>query len=88
MEQYMEVNLVGESLKFMVLGMGIVYLFLVIMIFALKAQASLIAKFFKEETKAPSTSKEWQPKPTDNKNVVAAITAAVIHHNQETNKGK
>jgi oxaloacetate decarboxylase gamma subunit len=80
----MEVNLVGESLKFMALGMGIVFAFLIIMIFALKAQASLIAKYFKEEKKSSSTSSQWQPKPTDNKNVVAAITAAILHHNQET----
>ena len=81
----MDMNLVGESLKFMVLGMGIVFTFLVIMIFALKAQAAIIAKYFAEEPTSPSTSKEWQPKPTDKKNVVAAITAAIIHHNQETN---
>ncbi len=78
----MEVNLVGEALKFMALGMGIVFSFLIIMIFALKAQAALIGKYFKEEQKAPP--KEWQPKTTDNKNVVAAITAAILHHNQET----
>ena len=80
----MEVNLVGEALKFMALGMGIVFSFLTIMIFALKAQAALIAKYFPEEKKVSSTSNELQPKPTDNKNVVAAITAAIIHHNQET----
>ncbi|MCK5109915.1 MAG: OadG family protein [Arcobacteraceae bacterium] len=81
----MEVNLVGEALKFMALGMGIVFTFLVIMIFALKAQAAIIAKYFAEEPKSSSTSNEWKPKPTDNKNVIAAITAAILHHNQETN---
>ena len=80
----MEVNLVGEALKFMALGMGIVFSFLVIMIFALKAQAALIAKYLTKEEKPSSSSQKWQPKPTDNKNVVAAITAAILHHNQET----
>jgi oxaloacetate decarboxylase gamma subunit len=80
----MEVNLVGEALKFMALGMGIVFSFLTIMIFALKAQAALIAKYLAEDEKQTSPSKQWQPKPTDNKNVVAAITAAILHHNQET----
>ncbi len=78
----MEVDLVGEALKFMALGMGIVFSFLAIMIFALKAQAALIAKYLSEEKKETSPSKEWQPKPTDNKNVTAAITAAIIHHNK------
>jgi len=84
MEYYMEVNLVGESLKFMALGMGIVFTFLAIMIFALKAQAALIAKYLAKEEEPSSTSKQWQPKPTDKKNVVAAITAAILYHNQET----
>ncbi len=78
----MEVNLVGEALKFMALGMGIVFTFLVIMIFALKAQAALIAKYFPEEKKDSSPSKQWQPQQTDKKNVTAAITAAIIHHNK------
>jgi len=80
----MEVDLVVEALKFMALGMGIVFTFLFIMIIALKIQAALIEKYFIQEEKTISTSNEWQPKPTDNKNVVAAITAAILHHNQKT----
>lgn len=83
-----EVNLVSESLKFMVLGMGIVFLFLTIMIFILKLQARLIAKFFPE--KEETVSKEWKPKATqqsDDKDTIAAITAAIIHHNNQNNKG-
>ncbi len=79
-----ELNLVTESLKFMVLGMGIVFIFLTIMIFALKAQAVLIAKFF--PLKPKEVSSEWKPKTTDesdNKDTIAAITAAIIHHNNQ-----
>ncbi|MEA2049876.1 MAG: OadG family protein [Campylobacterota bacterium] len=79
-----EVNLVSEALKFMVLGMGIVFLFLVIMIFALKAQAKLIAKFFPDKPK--DVSSEWKPQATnvdDDKDTVAAITAAIIHYNNQ-----
>jgi len=61
----MEVNLVGEALKFMALGMGIVFSFLVIMIFALKAQAALIAKYLTKEEKPSSSSQKWQPKFID-----------------------
>jgi len=80
-----EVNLVSEALKFMALGMGIVFLFLAVMIFALILQAKLIAKFFPEKPKEVTNT--WKPTATNNddeKNTIAAITAAIIHHN---NKG-
>ncbi|VAY86650.1 hypothetical protein MNB_ARC-1_28 [hydrothermal vent metagenome] len=79
----MEVNLVGEALKFMVLGMGIVFAFLIIMIFALKTQTVLVGKYFKEEVNDSSTSNEWHPSLEDNKDVIAAITAAIFQYNQK-----
>jgi len=84
-----EVNLVVEALKFMILGMGIVFLFLTVMIFALKLQAKLIAKFFPEEVKTDISS-TWKPqvKQEDEKDTIAAITAAIIHHNNSNNKNK
>ena len=62
----MEVNLVNEAIKFMALGMGVVFSFLIVMIFALKAQAAFIAKYFKEDAKTSSSSSEWQPKSKNN----------------------
>jgi len=80
-----EVNLINEALKFMALGMGIVFLFLAVMIFALKLQAKLIAKFFPQEVKASDNSKHLQTKVVNNEDqVTAAITAAIIHHNNNT----
>jgi len=83
-----EVNLVSEALKFMALGMGIVFLFLTVMIFVLKLQAYLIAKFFPVEEKEKACS--WKPKNnaaiTDDRDTTAAITAAIIHYNNH--KGK
>lgn len=79
----MEVNLTVEALKFMVLGMGIVFLFLILMIYVLKLQASLIAKFFPEaETTAtkPATTLKAN-ETTNNSTKIAAIVAAVQHHN-------
>ncbi|MEA3353080.1 MAG: OadG family protein [Campylobacterota bacterium] len=79
-----EVNLVSEALKFMVLGMGIVFLFLIVMVFALQLQAKLIAKFFPEKPK--DVSNEWKPQNTtesEDKSTIAAITAAIIHHNNQ-----
>lgn len=56
-----EVNQLSEAVKFMFIGMGVVFLFLTVMIYALKLQAFLISKFVKEEEKKV---------PTDRKSVV------------------
>lgn len=84
MEKIMEVNLTVEALKFMVLGMGIVFLFLITLIYALKIQASLIAKFFPEK-ETPAVAKPAAPKAqsstTNDSKKIAAIVAAVQHHN-------
>jgi len=77
----METNLIAEAVKFMVLGMGIVFIFLIIMIYALKFQALIIGKFFPEKRVEPN-----KPKATtgtsNNANTakMAAIIAAVQHH--------
>ncbi|MBD3792894.1 MAG: OadG family protein [Campylobacterales bacterium] len=73
-----EVNLLAESVKFMLLGMGVVYLFLYIVILAVKLQAYLINKYFPETTPA-STAKKPAPSRTDEdeKARIAAIVAAV-----------
>jgi oxaloacetate decarboxylase gamma subunit len=70
----MEVNLVAEGFKFMLLGMGIVFLFLYVMVLVLKLQATIVDKYFpqKEEVKTPTKS--------NNKKLIAAISAAVQHH--------
>ena len=71
-----EVNYVVEALKFMVLGMGVVFLFLFILVKVVELQAKLIAKYFPENaSKTPVT-------PTgnttdDEQRKVAAIIAAV-----------
>ncbi len=78
----MEQNLVLEALKFMVLGMGVVFLFLIVMVYAIKVQAFLINKFFPE--KGETNDKKIQKQPTnvsDTSKKIAAITAAIQHHN-------
>ncbi|RXJ82952.1 OadG family transporter subunit, partial [Arcobacter cloacae] len=39
-----EINLIAESIKFMFLGMGVVFAFLTIMILILKAQGIILTK--------------------------------------------
>ena len=73
----METNLIAEAAKFMLLGMGIVFLFLVVMIFALKLQAKIISKFFPDKKVA---SNKPVLSSSDNTAKIAAIVAAVQHH--------
>ena len=83
-----EINLTSEALKFMALGMGIVFTFLTVMIFALKLQAYLIAKFFKaEEKKVTTQHMKASSNANDDSAITAAITAAIIHHNNNNIKG-
>lgn len=76
-----EVNLVSEALKFMFLGMGIVFIFLTLLVFILKLQAKIIQKYFPQEEKI--VTKQWQPsvvKSNDKVSKIAAIIAAIQHH--------
>ena len=75
----MEVNLVTEGLKFMVLGMTTVFLFLLLLIYVLKLQAKIISKYFPEKETpitpiVPVVSKSAEQ---DDSQVIAAITAAI-----------
>jgi oxaloacetate decarboxylase gamma subunit len=71
-----EVNYVVEALKFMVLGMSVVFLFLFLLVQIVKIQASLIAKYFPEDTpKTPATP--VGNTDNDENQRVAAIIAAV-----------
>jgi oxaloacetate decarboxylase gamma subunit len=75
----METNLIAEGFKFMGLGMGTVFLFLIIMIISMNIMSAVVHKFFPEpqlDSTAPIANKK------DNKKVIAAITAAIVHHRQ------
>jgi oxaloacetate decarboxylase gamma subunit len=78
---FMETNLVLEGFKFMGLGMGTVFLFLIVMIFSMNIMSKVLHKFFPEPevSAAPSTT---NAAPQDNKKVIAAITAAIKHHRE------
>ncbi len=77
---FMETNLVIEGVKFMFLGMGTVFAFLIIMILFMNLMSYTIHKFFPE----PQSSADTQQADTqkDNKKIIAAITAAIAHHRQ------
>jgi len=75
-------NLVFEGFKFMVLGMGTVFAFLIIMIIAMNILSFVVHKFFPE----PAPVIPGSTKKSDSKAKIAAISAAVQHH--EASKGK
>ena len=60
------------------LGMGTVFVFLIVMIFVMQAMAKVIDRFFPEPQAADATA----PAKKDNKTIIAAITAAIKHHRE------
>ncbi len=71
----MEINLVAEGAKFMVIGMSVVFAFLVMMVFAIKFQAMIVGRFFPEKPAAPKVT---APSASGNDGaLVAAIMGAV-----------
>lgn len=73
-----ETNLIIEGFKFMGLGMGTVFIFLIIMIIAMNIMSVIIGKFFPEPKPSESTAVKTQE--NNNNKVVAAISAAIQHH--------
>ncbi len=74
-----DVNLLLESVKFMVLGMAVVFAFLTLLVFVVNLQAKIISKFFPEKiASAPSTSS------SDDAQHVAAIVAAVTEFRKQS----
>lgn len=76
----METNLIVEAFKFMLLGMGIVFSFLVVMIYALKLQAKVVGKYFPDKKVESANQSTTTQSASNNSNKIAAIVAAVQHH--------
>ena len=74
----MEVDLTVEASKFMLLGMGTVFVFLSVMVLAVNMQSKLVNKFFPDAPKEPETGST----KSNVNNKAAAVTAAIIHHSQ------
>lgn len=82
----MEVNLATESVKFMILGMGTVFTFLVVMIIFMNIQSKVLQAFFPDKPQEPTNSgsvstANTQPAQGKKTNKVAAIIAGILHHN-------
>jgi len=79
-------NLVFEGFKFMVLGMGTVFAFLIIMIMSMNILSYVVHKFFPEPIPTVPGSTNNTNTNAKSKAKIAAISAAVQHH--EASKGK
>ncbi len=80
-------TLVSESLKFMVLGMGVVSIFLYILVLLMQLQAYIISKYFPEDDESESVKKEplaikYEDDCEEEKRRVAAIIGALIEHSK------
>jgi len=80
----METNLIMEGVKFMFLGMGTVFVFLIIMIFAVNLMSWIIHRFFPEPqaVKESISTGVQSGVQEDNKKIVAAIIAAIKYRKE------
>ena len=76
----METNLIIEGVKFMFLGMGTVFVFLVVMIACMNIMSSIINRYFPEPQLSEDTI--TSNSQANNKKIIAAITAAIKYHRE------
>lgn len=75
----MATNLVLQGVELMLLGMGIVFGFLTLLVFTLRGMSMLAGRLDSGEVAQPSTA----PAPvdvSDNRQLVAVITAAIARY--------
>ncbi len=71
-------DIVGESIKFMVLGMLVVYIFLYVLVVLMGFQAKIINKFFPEKKQPAAPASSVTPDISeDESRRIAAIIAAI-----------
>jgi oxaloacetate decarboxylase gamma subunit len=80
----MEYSLVGESLKFMVLGMLIVFAFLAVLVQVMKLQAKIIGKYFKEEVPVVTSTSTTNDSEEESRRVAAIIAAVTDFRNNKS----
>jgi len=76
----MEISLVAEGLKFMLLGMSVVFIFLALLVQIMKLQAFLVKKYF---TPSATSTPVYTPSTDDESARIAAVMAAVTAYRQE-----
>jgi len=79
-----EVNYVLEALKFMLLGMGVVFLFLFILVKVVELQAKIIAKYFPENTSKTPVTQAGNTVEEEQRKVAAIIAAVTEFRNNKS----
>ncbi len=82
----MEVHLVSEAFKFMILGMGVVFLFLYLLVQLMKLQAYIINRYFENKKSIASVIKPKRDDDLDPQ-TVAAIMGAVMEYKKSKSRG-
>lgn len=77
-------ELMNNGIELMFVGMGIVFLFLTMLVFAINMMSGFVQRYFPEEVVASASIPVSQQATTD-KSHIAAITAA-IHQYRNTHK--
>ena len=75
----MESDLIVEAVKFMVIGLTTVFLFLWLLIIILKIESQIVRRLFPPETPVRLKSKRVSKQEVDEE-ITAAITAAIIQY--------
>lgn len=77
----MEINLITETVKFLILGMTTVFAFLTLLVCVMYAQGKIISKYFPHpegKNDTPQSSKKC-----DTKSVIAVIATALYMRKQK-----
>lgn len=80
-------ELISEGTSLMLFGMGFVFLFLTLLVLVTGMMSSIITRFFQEplSANAPRSVPKRAAHPSEDTELVAAITAAIqMHRNKKT----
>ena len=76
-------NLLWEGVNLMAIGMGAVFVFLVLLVFTTSIMSSLLSRYFPEQ-ELPVTSqaqtRSTQPTQVEDRQLMAVIAAAIHRH--------
>lgn len=75
-------NLISEGLSLMVYGMGFVFVFLTLLVFATSLMSKLTTKFLPEPVVVPKAKPAASVAASSNSDEVLAVISAAVHHHR------
>lgn len=73
-------NLISDGLSLMLYGMGFVFVFLTLLVFATNLMSKLVTKYLPEPIPVPKVKPAIKAATSNNDEILAVITAAVHAH--------